>query len=128
MPFTEMVVMIAIAAAFVLGAIHLFRLFGTVILHRTIRKAIDRDPAAAEPLLERLSAPAPVTERGDDRTATLLIAFGVALLVATLVINESSWMRYGVAGAVFPLIIGVALWLRHYALNRSRRTDSAEQQ
>ena len=128
MPFTEMVVSIAVAAAFVLGAIHLFRLFGTMIMHRTIRKAIDRDPAAAEPLLERLSAPAPITERGDDRTATLLIAFGLAILVASLVINESNWMRYGVAGAVFPLIIGVALWLRHYMLNRSRRTDSAEQQ
>jgi len=128
MPFTEMVVMIALFSALVLGGIHLFRLFGTVILHRTIRKAIDRDPAAAEPLLERLSAPAPVTERGDDRTATLLIAFGVAMLVASLVIGESSWMRYGIAGASFPLIIGVAMWLRHYALNRSRRTDSAEQQ
>ena len=128
MPFTAMVVMIALFSALVLGGIHLLRLFGTMILHRTIRKAIDRDPAAAEPLLERLSAPAPITERGDDRTATLLIAFGLALLVATLVINESNWMRYGVAGAAFPLIIGVALWLRHYALNRSRRTDSAEQQ
>ena len=128
MPFTEMVVMIAVSTAFVLGFIHFFRLVGVGITHRTIRKAIDRDPAAAEPLLERLSAPAPITERGDDRTATLLIAFGLALLVATLVINESNWMRYGVAGAAFPLIIGVALWLRHYALNRSRRTDSAEQQ
>jgi len=128
MPFTEMVVMIALFSALVLGGIHLLRLFGTVILHRTIRKAIDRDPAAAEPLLERLSAPAPVTERGDDRTATLLVAFGVAMLVASLAIGETSWMRYGIAGAAFPLIIGGALWLRHYALNRSRRTDSAEQQ
>jgi membrane associated rhomboid family serine protease len=128
MPWSEMVVMIALFSALVLGGIHLLRLFGTMILHRTIRKAIDRDPAAAEPLLERLSAPAPVTERGDDRTATLLIAFGVAMVVASLVIGDSNWIRYPIAGAVFPLIIGVALWLRHYALNRSRRTDSAEQQ
>jgi hypothetical protein len=128
MPFTEMVVMIAVSAAFILGAIHLFRLVAVAIMHRTIRKAIDRDPNAAEPLLARLSAPGEVTERGDDRTATLLIAFGLAMLVATLVIGEANWMRYGVAGAAFPLIIGVALWLRHYALNRSRRTDSAEQQ
>ena len=128
MPFTEMVVMIALFSALALGSIHLLRLIGTMILHRTIRRAIDRDPAAAEPLLERLSAPAPVTDRGDDRTATLLIAFGLAILVASVVIGESNWMRYGVAGSAFPLIIGVALWLRHYALNRSRRTDSADQQ
>jgi hypothetical protein len=128
MPYTEMVVSIAVAAGLVLGAIHLFRLFGTMILHRTIRKAIDRDPNAAEPLLERLAVPADVKERGDDRTATLLIAFGVAMVVASLVIGDSSWIRYPIAGAAFPLIIGIALWLRHYAINRSRRTDSAEQQ
>lgn len=128
MPYTEMVVMIALFAALVLGAIHVLRLLGTMIMHRTIRKAIDRDPNAAEPLLERLGAPAEVKESGDDRTATLLIAFGVAMVVASLVVGDANWMRYAIAGAVFPLFIGVALWLRHYALNRSRRTDSAEQE
>jgi hypothetical protein len=128
MPYTEMVVSIAVAAGFVLGAIYLFRLVAVAIMHRTIRKAIDRDPSAAEPLLERLATPAEVKERGDDRTATLLIAFGVAMVVASLVIGDSSWIRYPIAGAIFPLFIGIALWLRHYAINRSRRTDSAEQQ
>ena len=128
MPWSEMLVMIAVAAAFVLGAIHLFRLVAVAIMHRTIRKAIDRDPDSAEPLLSRLTAPVEAKERGDDRTAILLIATGVAMVVASLVIGDPNWIRYPIAGAIFPLFIGIALWLRHYALNRSRRTDSAEQQ
>jgi hypothetical protein len=126
MPFTEMVVLIAAFSAMVLGAIHVLRLFGTMIMHRTIRKAIDRDPNAAEPLLTRLTAPAEAT--GDDRTATLLIAFGIALVVSSLVVGDPDWMHYGVAGAVFPLIIGTALWLRHYLINRRQRTDRADGQ
>ena len=127
MPWSEMIVVVAIVAALVLATIHLLRLVGIAIMHRTIRRTIDRDPAAAEPLLTRLTAPAE-TRGGDDRTAILLIAFGVAMVVASLVIGDPNWMRYPIAGAIFPLFIGIALWLRHYALNRSRRTDSAEQQ
>jgi hypothetical protein len=128
MPWSEMLVMITAFAALALTAIHVLRLIGVAVMHRTIRKAIDRDPNAAEPLLARLSAPGEVKERGDDRTATLLISFGVAMVVASLVIGDPSWVRYPIAGAIFPLFIGIALWLRHYAINRSRRTDSAEQQ
>ena len=126
MPLTEMVVLIAAFSAMALGGIHLLRLFGAMIMHRTIRKAIDRDPNAAEPLLTRLTAP--VEASGDDRTATLLIAFGIAMVVSSLVVGDPGWMHYAIAGAVFPLIIGSALWLRHYMLNRSQRTDSADGQ
>ena len=127
MPWSEMIVMVAIISAVVLATIHVLRLIGIAIMHRTIRKTIDRDPAAAEPLLTRLTAPVEA-KGGDDRTATLLIAVGVAMVVASLVIGDANWIRYPIAGAIFPLFIGIALWLRHYALNRSRRTDSAEQQ
>lgn len=127
MPFTEMVTIVAAFAALALTAIHVLRLIAVGIMHRTIRKTIDRDPSAAEPLLTRLTAPAEA-KGGDDRTATLLIAFGVAMVVASLVIGDSNWMHYAIAGAIFPLIIGTALWLRHYALNRSQRTDRAERQ
>lgn len=127
MPLTEMVVMVAVFAAVVLSFIHVLRFLTGLVLHRTIRKAIDRDPDAAESIIARLGDPAE-PRGGDDRTATLLIAFGIAMVVASLVIGDPDWIHYGIAGAVFPLIIGTALWLRHYALNRSRRTDSAEQQ
>ena len=127
MPFTEMVVMVALFSAITLGGVHLLRLVATGILHRTIRKAIDKDAKAAEPLLAQLSA-APEPGTDDDRTATLLIAFGIAMVAASLVIGDPTWVHYGIAGAIFPLVIGTALWLRHYMINRSPRTDRAEQQ
>lgn len=126
MPFTEMVVMLALFSAFTLGGVHLLRLIATGILHRTIRKAIDKDPRAAEPLLDRLSIAEPSAD--DDRTAILLIAFGTSMVAATLVINDPNWVDYGIAGAIFPLVIGTALWLRHYLINRSPRKHRAEQQ
>lgn len=80
MPFTEMVVMLALFSAFTLGGVHLLRLIATGILHRTIRKAIDKDPRAAEPLLDQLSIAEPSAD--DDRTAILLIAFGTSMVAA----------------------------------------------
>jgi len=127
MPFTEMVVLVAAFAALCLAGIHLLRLVGTAILHRTVRKAIDKDAQAAEPLLAKLTA-APEPSTDDDRTATLLIAFGIAMVAASLIIGDPRWLHYGAAGAIFPLVIGTALWLRHYLVNRSSRTDRAEQQ
>ena len=126
MPFTEMVVTVAAFSAMCLAAIHLLRLVATGILHQTIRKAIDKDAQAAEPLLAQLSAPESGTD--DDRTAILLIAFGIAMAAASLIIGDPNWVHYGIAGAIFPLVIGTALWLRHYMVNRSSRTDRAEQQ
>lgn len=120
MPFTEMVVMIAITTALVLGFIHLIQLGRTALLHRTVRRAIDREPGTAQPLLDRLTSPEP-EKAGDDRTAVLLIAFGVAMLAATWVVGDSEWMRYGLGGAMFPLIIGTALGLRAYYVERARR-------
>ena len=126
MPLTEMIVMVAVFSAIVLSFIHVLRFLTALVQHRTIRKAIDRDPDAAEPIIARLGAAA--EPRGDDRTATLLVAFGVAMVVGSVVIGDPDWLRYALAGAVFPLIIGAALWLRHQALNRSERTDRADGQ
>src|SRR5688572_5692716 len=120
MPFTEMVVMIAIITALVLGFIHLIQLGRTALLHRTVRRAIDREPGTAQPLLDRLTSPEP-EKAGDDRTAVLLIAFGVAMLAATWVVGDLNWMRYGLGGAMFPLIIGAALGLRAYLVELARR-------
>ena len=124
MPATEMVVMIAVTAALVLGFINLVRLSITAIQHKTVRRIVDRDPAQAEAMLERLGQP---PERsGDDRLSTILVAFGVAMIAASVVINDPAWMHYAVAGALFPLIVGTALWLRLYVIERARRRASAK--
>ena len=115
MPATEMVVTVAAFAALALTLIHLLRLMTTAIHHRTVRRAIERDPAMAESLLGRLSMP---STSGDDRTGLLLVATGVAIIVSCLIIGEPDLVHYGIAGAVFPLIIGTALWVRDYVISR----------
>lgn len=123
MPATEMIVLIAAFSAMTLAAIHVLRLIGTFIVHRTLRRAIEVDPASAGGLLDRLETPRPASN-GDDRLSLLLIAFGIAMIAASLVIGETSWMHYGIAGALFPLVIGSALALRFHFLERARRRGS----
>jgi hypothetical protein len=125
MPLTEMTVMIAVVAAMVLGFVHLVRLVGTVILHRTVRRVVDKDPASAQGLIAQLAQPAgPRT--GDDRLSVILIAFGIAMIAASLVIGDPAWMHYAIAGALFPLIVGTALWLRLYFIERAGRRGSQQ--
>jgi hypothetical protein len=124
MPFSEMTVMIAVIAAVVLGFIHLLRLVGTLMLHRTLRKVVEKDPTHAEALLSRLAVPRP--KDGDDRLATILISLGIAMIAASVVINDPQWIHYGVAAALFPLIIGTALWVRGFVLARTGRRAAGE--
>jgi len=120
MPATEMIVTIATVSALAVAFVHLLRLIGTAIAHRTIRQAIERDPSSAERLLERLAKDEPTD--GDDRLAVVLVALGLAMIGASLLAGEvGDWTRYGIGGALFPLIIGAALWLRHFAIRRARR-------
>jgi hypothetical protein len=119
MPATEMIMVIAVAAAAALTLIHLFRLAAAAAMHRTIRRMIEKDPAVAEGLLAQL-----VTDSGsgsDDRTAVLLIGFGIAMVIASLIVGDPSWMHYAIAGAAFPLVLGTALWLRHMVSVRRQR-------
>jgi hypothetical protein len=123
MPATEMIIMIAIVAALALVTIQLFRLAATGIRHRTVRQVIDRDPSAAEAVMAELRMPE--TPRGDDRLGIILVAFGLAMIGASVFAgHRGNWADYGIAGALFPLIVGAALWLRHYAIERARRGET----
>jgi hypothetical protein len=115
-----MVAMVAVVAGLALSFIAVIRLIGTAIMHRTVRQAVDKDPAAAETLIAQLGRP---TERtGDDRLATILIAVGVAMIGAALVaIDDPGPIRAAIGAALFPLVVGSALWLRLYLLARARR-------
>jgi len=125
MPATEMIVMVAIVAALALVAIQLFRLAATAIRHKTVRRAIERDPAAAEAVIAELRMPE--ASRGDDRLGLILLALGIATLAASFTAGETGgWTDYGVGAAMFPLIVGAALMLRHYVIERAKRRGNAE--
>lgn len=124
MPTTEMIVMVAVVSAIALGFVHLLRLAGTAILHKTLRRVADRDPSMVDGLIAQLGRP---PERGgDDRLATILVAVGIAMIAASVVIGNPEWMHYGIAAALFPLIVGTALWLRLVLLERARRRAGGE--
>ena len=124
MPVTEMIVMVSVFAAVALSFVHVLRLVGTLALHRTIRRAVEVDPGTAVPLLDSLARPG--AKDGDDRLSVLLIAIGIAMVAASIVVNDPGWMHYGIAAALFPLIVGTALWLRLFFLERARRGGSGE--
>ena len=124
MPVTEMIVMIAAFSALALSFITVVRLIGTAIMHRTIRKAAERDPSAVQPLIAALATPE--GDAGDHRLSFILVAVGVAMVVASLMIGEPDIVHYGCAAAVFPLIIGTALWVRLHLLDRARRRASEQ--
>ena len=124
MPVTEMIVMVSVFAAVALSFVHILRLIGTIVIHRTIRRAGEVDPGTALPLLDSLASPG--SKDGDDRLSVLLIAIGIAMVAASIVIGDPGWMHYGIAAALFPLIVGTALWLRLFFLERARRGGSGE--
>jgi hypothetical protein len=125
MPMTEMVVMVAVVSALVLGFIALLRLMATVITHKTIRKAVETNPQLAEGLLQKL------TDRkersGDDRLAMILVAIGVAMAAAPIIaIDDPGIVRLALAASLFPLLVGATLWLRFRAVERAQRRDRGE--
>ena len=125
MPTTEMIVMVAITGALILGFVALLRLIGTMITHRTIRKAVETNPQLAEGLLQKLTQH---RERpGDDKLAIVLIAIGIAIALAAVIASDDPGdVRVAFAAALFPLLVGGALWLRYYAAERAKRRERPE--
>jgi hypothetical protein len=119
----QTVLLIAVFSAVILGFVNVLRLIGSVMLHRTLRRALDRDPASAAPLIQQLAASGQGNS-DDSRLSTILVAIGIALIAASVVIGDPSWMHYGVAAALFPLLVGTALWLRLYVQRRKGMRDS----
>jgi hypothetical protein len=124
MPATEMVVMVAVVTALVLGFISVIRLLAMWIAHRTILRAVERNPDSAEPLLAQVAVPK--GGQDDERLSIILVAVGIAMVVASVIINDPSWMHYAVAAASFPLIVGTALWLRQFIMEQTRRRGSGQ--
>jgi membrane associated rhomboid family serine protease len=123
--FAQTVLLVAVFSAIILGFINVFRLIASVMLHRTIRRALDRDASSAAPLIERLAVSGS-NERGDERLSVILVAIGIAMIAASIVIGDPDWVHYGIAAALFPLIVGTALWLRLFFVERAKRRASGQ--
>ena len=104
----------AMATAAVLIVIQLGRLWRTGMLHKTIREAISRDsPNVAELLAGAADEPKPAGAN-DDRTALVLIALGLALLLFSALQGSQDALRQMGGASVFPIFVGIALLIRHY--------------
>lgn len=107
----------------VLIAIQVARLLRAWMQHRTIREAISRDRELAPELLAGFDQEPPsTTGANDDRTAFVLIAIGLALIMFAVVQGNSENLRNLGGAAMFPTLVGAALLLRfHLARRRGAR-------
>jgi hypothetical protein len=95
------------------------RLLRMAMLHRTIRKAIDRDSAAVPDLLAGIEEkPAPNT---DDRTGLVLIALAAAVFLFGVIQGDAEDIRNMGGIALFPAFVGAALLGRFLYIRRSHR-------
>lgn len=125
MPTTEMVGFVAVIAALVLGFISVLRLIATMIMHRTIRRVVEKSPELAEGMLDRLTGRQEAS--GEDRLAIILIAIGIAMIGGTLIaVDDPGLIRAAVGASLFPLLIGGGLWLRFRAAKRAGQRAGAE--
>jgi len=104
----------AMATAAVLIVIQLGRLWRTGMLHKTIREAISRDSPNVAELLAGAAEEQRPAGGNDDRTALVLIALGLALLLFSALQNSEDALRQMGGASVFPIFVGIALLIRHY--------------
>jgi len=127
MPFTEMMVAVAVGLFFLLGFIYLLRFVQAWMLHRTLRAAIKQDSEQAGLLIDRIGQGglngSQADGAGDDRTGLVLIALGIALAGFSMIAGDPDWLRYGLGAALFPGLVGAALLLRHYQTRRTAEPD-----
>lgn len=123
--YDQIIFVVALLSGIALGFIALFRLFTTMITHRTLRKAMEINPEMVDALLQKLT---PRREgSGDDRLAVILVAIGVAIAVGSVIaVDDRGMIRLFIAAALFPLLVGGALWLRSRAALRAKRRDGGE--
>ncbi len=129
MPETELIAFITITLCILGGFMLLVRFFSGWQLHHTLRKAIERDSAAAPALIDRIEA----IDKGrsalgnDDRNGMVLIALAVAMAGFALIAVDDPGVVRTIAGAsLFPLLIGAVLLLRRKLLKRELAEEAAQ--
>lgn len=101
---------IAIVTAIVLVVTQLVRLRIASLLHKTVREAVRSNSPLAPKLLDKLDQKP--TAESDSRTALILLAVALALVLFALIQGGLGWIRPFVGAAMFPAAIGAALLLR----------------
>ncbi len=104
----------ALTTGAVLIIIQLGRLWRAGMLHKTIREAISRDSPAAAELVAGVGEEQKPVGANDDRTALVLIALGLALLLFSALQGSEDTLRQMGGASVFPIFVGIALLIRHY--------------
>lgn len=98
----------------VLIIIQLGRLWRAGMLHKSIREAISRDNPAVSELIAGIEEERRPTGGNDDRTALVLIALGLGLLLFSALQGSEDALRQMGGASVFPIFVGIALLIRQY--------------
>ena len=109
---------LAVVALFLIAQVS--RILRTRALHATLRKSVESGQVLTPELVENLDR-APEPGAADQRIGFVLIALGLALIVAAA-ISGSNDFRDIAAVAIFPLFVGGALLLR-LRLAKSRQVE-----
>jgi hypothetical protein len=128
MPGSELASIIVAFLCLLVGFIVVVRFFRAWLLHSTLRKAIDRDSAAAPALIDRIGAleanPNPLGN--DDRNGMVLIALALAMAgFAIIAVDDQGVIRLIIGGALFPLLVGAVLLWRRKLLKRELAEEAA---
>ena len=121
--FAETIAIIAVSLCMLTAFVYFLKLIQAGLLHRTLRKAIERDSSVVGDLVEKIDradwADSSRQKLGsDDRNGLVLVAVGLAAFGFAVVVNDPEWLRYGIGAALFPLLVGMALLARHFWLSR----------
>jgi len=102
---------------------HVTRLIQAMMLHRTVREALNRDSVLGTELLDRIAEPKSIFG-SDDRLGLILVALGAAMIAFGL-LQGNIEVRQNVASAsVFPLFVGAVLIGRHmFVRSKERKAD-----
>ncbi|MDE2405135.1 MAG: hypothetical protein KGM17_10770 [Sphingomonadales bacterium] len=110
-----------VALVFIVALTLIARVVKAVMLHATIRKAIESDSPHAAEMIARLNQPAVSRRRpgGDGRAGIVLTAIGLAMAAFGALTGQQETL----ASAVFPLFVGIGLLIHLRLSTRAARRD-----
>ncbi len=112
----DIIVTIALAAAFIVLVNQIGRIIRSNAMHRTVREALSRDSNLTPDLIERIEQDKG-QGFGDTRIGLVLVALGAALFVFGLVQGGSDAQDIQKI-SIFPLFVGAALLGRVWYIAR----------